>query len=100
MAATSEHTNEPRAKEDRAKEARGKEAPVQAPESRFWEGSPALLCAVVGAHVLWLAATPAGKGGGTGSSGFYFLAAVVCHIRAVVVRRGAPRLSHPELGRS
>jgi hypothetical protein len=77
MAATSEHTNEPRAKEDRAKEARGKEAPVQVPESRFWEGSPALLCAVVGAHVLWLAATPAGKWGETGSSGFQLLAALL-----------------------
>ncbi len=65
MAATSEPNKEPRAKE----------ASGQASESRFWGGSPALLYAVVGAQVLWLAATSNGKWGAAGSSGFQLLAA-------------------------
>ena len=66
MAATSEHTNEDRANEPPAKEARAKEAAVSAPKSPFWAGSPALLYAVVGAQVLWLAATSAGRWGEEG----------------------------------
>jgi PAS domain S-box-containing protein len=59
-----------------------KEMPAQAPESRFWGGSPTLLGAVVGGHVLLLAATSAGKWADAGSSGFQlaaaFLAAAAC----------------------
>jgi PAS domain S-box-containing protein len=77
MAATSEHTNEDRANEPPAKEARAKEAAVSAPKSPFWAGSPALLYAVVGAQVLWLAATSAGRWGEEGSTGFQLLAALL-----------------------
>src|SRR5271167_3415671 len=54
-----------------------KEAPVQGPESRFWGGSPTLLCGVVGAQALWLASTSAGKWGNEGSSCFEILAALL-----------------------
>src|ERR1700683_5356951 len=77
MAATSEQTNEDRANEPPAKEARAKEAAVSAPESRFLGRYAALLEWVLGARVLWLAATAPGRWGEEGSSGFQLLAALL-----------------------
>jgi two-component system cell cycle sensor histidine kinase/response regulator CckA len=54
-----------------------KEVTVQAPESRFWTGSPALLCAIVAGHVLFLATTSAGKWPDAGSACFQLVAAAL-----------------------
>src|SRR5579863_3245193 len=54
-----------------------RETPVQAPESRFWTGSLALLCAVVGGHVLLLATTSSGRWADAGSSSFQLIAAAL-----------------------
>jgi len=84
MAATSELTKEPQAKETPAKE-----VPGQASGSRFWGGSPALLYAIVGAQVLWLAASSPGKLGEVGSSGFQLLAALLAAVACWQASRGS-----------